>query len=62
MESVIGRDAISKNCSPDPRCPSNSDAQQAEVARSEENVREWMAYLPQDCVEAMIQMGWDLST
>jgi hypothetical protein len=32
------------------------------TARSEENIREWMSYLPQDCVEAMIRMGWDEST
>ena len=32
------------------------------VARSERNVGEWMSYLPQDCVETMIRMGWDIST
>jgi hypothetical protein len=34
----------------------------ADVARSEKNVRQWMAYLPEDCVRTMIQMGWDVTT
>jgi hypothetical protein len=34
----------------------------ADVARSENNVRTWMAYLPEDCVRTMIQMGWDVTT
>jgi hypothetical protein len=33
-----------------------------EVVRSEENILRWMAYLPQECIEAMIRMGWDLTT
>jgi hypothetical protein len=39
------------------------DAQNdADVARSEQNVLEWMAYLPEDCIRTMIQMGWDVTT
>ena len=38
------------------------DDSNALTARSEKNVREWMSYLPQDCIESMIRMGWDLST
>ena len=34
----------------------------ADVARSEANILRWMAYLPQDCIEAMIRMGWDVTT
>jgi hypothetical protein len=34
----------------------------AELARSEENILRWMAYLPQDCIETMIRMGWDVTT
>jgi hypothetical protein len=34
----------------------------ADVARSEKNVLQWMAYLPEDCIRTMIQMGWDLTT
>jgi hypothetical protein len=39
------------------------DAQNdADVARSENNVLKWMAYLPEDCIRTMIQMGWDVTT
>jgi hypothetical protein len=31
-------------------------------SRSEANIREWRAYLPADCVQTMIGLGWDLST
>jgi hypothetical protein len=31
-------------------------------ARSEENILQWMSYLPEDCVRTMIDMGWDVST
>ena len=31
-------------------------------ARSEANVLCWMEYLPQDCIETMIRLGWDLTT
>lgn len=34
----------------------------ADAARSEENILEWKAYLPEDCVTTMIQMGWDVTT
>jgi hypothetical protein len=34
----------------------------ADLIRSEENILRWMAYLPQDCVETMIRMGWDVTT
>jgi len=34
----------------------------ADAARSEQNVLQWMSYLPEDCVRTMIDMGWDLST
>lgn len=33
-----------------------------DVARSERNIRRWMAYLPEDCVKTMIRMGWDVTT
>ena len=33
-----------------------------DVARSENNVLQWMAYLPEDCIRTMIQMGWDMTT
>jgi len=34
----------------------------AEVARSKENILRWMSYLPDDCVRTMIEMGWDITT
>ena len=33
-----------------------------DAARSEENILQWMSYLPEDCVRTMIEMGWDVST
>ena len=33
-----------------------------DVTYSEENILKWMAYLPPDCVQCMIRMGWDIST
>jgi hypothetical protein len=32
------------------------------AARSEENILQWMSYLPEDCVRTMIEMGWDVTT
>jgi hypothetical protein len=34
----------------------------ADVARSEENILQWMSYLPEDCIRTMIDMGWDVTT
>jgi hypothetical protein len=34
----------------------------ADVARSERNVLQWIAYLPEDCLRTMIRMGWDVTT
>jgi hypothetical protein len=34
----------------------------AEVVRSENNILQWMSYLPEDCVRTMIDMGWDVTT
>jgi hypothetical protein len=32
------------------------------AARSEENILQWMSYLPEDCIRTMIEMGWDVTT
>jgi hypothetical protein len=32
------------------------------MARSENNILQWMAYLPEDCIRRMIAMGWDVTT
>jgi hypothetical protein len=39
-----------------------AQARDADLVRSEANILRWMAYLPQDCVETMIRMGWDVTT
>lgn len=47
----------------DPTAPGSTDAQNdADLLRSEMNVRRWMEYLPVDCIKTMIQMGWDVTT
>jgi hypothetical protein len=33
-----------------------------DVVHSEKNVLQWKAYLPEDCIRTMIQMGWDVTT
>ena len=33
-----------------------------EIRRSEDNILQWMSYLPEDCIQMMIAMGWDIST
>jgi hypothetical protein len=33
-----------------------------EPTRSAKNVLIWQSYLPRDCVESMVNMGWDHST
>jgi len=30
--------------------------------RAAANIAEWLAYLPEDCVKAMIRDGWHLTT
>jgi hypothetical protein len=35
---------------------------EVDVVHSEENILMWMEYLPQDCIETMIRMGWDCTT
>jgi hypothetical protein len=36
--------------------------ERSDDARSENNIFEWMSYLPEDCIKRMIQMGWDITT
>jgi hypothetical protein len=31
-------------------------------ARSAENIRIWREYLPDDCIDMMISLGWDQDT
>ena len=40
-----------------------NDAETArDATRSEENILQWMSYLPEDCIRTMIEMGWDVTT
>ena len=32
------------------------------AARSARNILQWKAYLPRDCINRMIAMGWDRTT
>lgn len=32
---------------------------EAERLRSDQNVSQWLSYLPEDCVRAMVDCGWD---
>ena len=41
--------------------PVNAQAND-DIRRSEDNILQWMSYLPEDCIRTMIAMGWDLST
>jgi hypothetical protein len=40
----------------------DSTLSNADVVRSENNILQWMSYLPEDCIKTMIEMGWDVST
>jgi hypothetical protein len=37
-------------------------ANEADAARSDQNMLQWMSYLPEDCIRTMIAMGWDVTT
>jgi hypothetical protein len=37
-------------------------ADAADAAHAADNIAQWRAYLPSDCIEAMVAMGWDRST
>jgi hypothetical protein len=32
------------------------------AAHSKENILQWLSYLPEDCIQTMIAMGWDVTT
>jgi hypothetical protein len=36
--------------------------QEAYETRSNRNISSWREFLPEDCVAAMIKMGWDCTT
>jgi hypothetical protein len=34
----------------------------AVVAHSQDNILQWISYLPEDCIRTMVLMGWDMTT
>lgn len=44
---------------PEPQLEGQPSAE--DTARSAQNIALWKSYLPDDCVETMISMGWDRS-
>jgi hypothetical protein len=46
----------------EPAVPIDAPAKDADAARSKENIAQWKAYLPEDCANTMIDMGWDVTT
>jgi hypothetical protein len=46
----------------DAATPAEARVNDADPARSEENILQWMSYLPEDCIRSMIEMGWDVTT
>jgi len=50
------------NETPEASAPIDTAVNDADFARSEENILQWMQYLPEDCIHTMIRMGWDVST
>ena len=47
---------------PEAAAPVEGRANEDDAARSEENILQWMSYLPEDCIRTMIDMGWDVTT
>ncbi len=50
----------SPDASQEPAPPACRQAYDA--TRVEKNIAEWSSYLPADCVNTMISMGWHVST
>jgi hypothetical protein len=46
----------------DAAAPVEARVSNAETARSDENILQWMSYLPEDCIRTMIEMGWNVTT
>jgi hypothetical protein len=60
---VLQQDFVDLFAEPsDAAAPAEARVNDADIARSEDNILRWMSYLPEDCVRSMIQMGWDLTT
>ncbi|MGD0493721.1 MAG: hypothetical protein ABSC32_19480 [Steroidobacteraceae bacterium] len=47
------------------RCAGKVDVQLDDgndAARSAKNVERWRLFLPKDCIDTMVRMGWDRTT
>jgi hypothetical protein len=42
--------------------PIDARRSSTDAARSKSNTLQWASYLPEDCVNRMIEMGWDVTT
>ena len=40
----------------------NEEVGAEDAARAAQNILQWTSYLPSDCINAMIAMGWDRTT
>jgi hypothetical protein len=54
--------AIYSSASRIPTLPTAAPPADAETARWAKNIFLWSSYLPHDCVQSMIRMGWHHST
>jgi hypothetical protein len=60
---VLQQDFVNLFAEPsDGAAPAEARVNDADIARSEDNILRWMSYLPEDCIRSMIQMSWDLTT
>jgi hypothetical protein len=48
--------------SSDTASPTISYESDADIEHSENNILQWIAYLPEDCIRTMVLMGWDITT
>jgi hypothetical protein len=64
METHVQQQALAEESieMPTAYAPVESAVSAADIARSEQNILQWMQYLPTDCVKSMIRMGWDITT
>jgi hypothetical protein len=65
VKSSRGMEAIQESDEEAPEsavaAPLEDQAADADTSRSARNILLWRSYLPKDCVDTMIAMGWDQS-
>jgi hypothetical protein len=62
-ESIVNKDfaTLQSYIAGRRRVSASSDPFRFEHARSEINIANWMTFLPPDCVQAMVRLGWHKS-